>query len=434
MATVGENRPLRDQYNILLRELRALQEQYNRERPGIGQNFARDIDTFRSISAKTSSVLFQMEQLQKQNIQNPDLFDPQLGQGIEQNVRAGRDLITASEQVVRQAEQQQQQQTGEKAQDDQGSGAASAGVVTASAAAARDTGSSVQNPPVDPQQISADGAIQNTPDGAVPSNAVSSDPNAAANNQQNSNFNPAPPKIQTGSVAGQGFNNSAGASGGSQSPTPSQQSSATNLDNLVSQPDTSYVYMAYECMSTFSKGSFTQEILGAQIFFDLPTNSQDANAATRSESQTSTAKDIDVLRTIGRPGPTVAAAAGRDPANPLNLNPAGVATTIDPLRPSGPGFGTAKSAAPTSGSQSVSTGGSGATSAAGSTNVVQVSTKLTLKSGRTQRVSSAAEINGLFQQGLVSVDEAGAALFRLQTQTAAQTAQINNNTQLIAKD
>lgn len=248
MATVGENRALRDQYNILLRELRSLQEQYNRERPGIGQDLARDIATFRNISAKTNSVLFQMEQLQKQNIQNSDLFDPQLAQGIEQNVRAGRELITASEQVVRQAEQQQQQQTGEKAQNDQGSGAASAGAETSEAQRAEAEAASTQNPGTAPEQQSGTGAISESPTTVVPSNAASSQPATVPE------VTSAPPAAVAATPTAQNQlpGTPARGQGVLQPPSPSGAQQF-------------YIYKAIMVTSNFSSGRFTQELEGVLL-------------------------------------------------------------------------------------------------------------------------------------------------------------------------
>jgi hypothetical protein len=281
MATVGENRALRDQYNILLRELRALQEQYNRDRPGIGQDLARDIATFRDIDNKTNSVLFRMEQLQKQNSQNPDLFDPQLAQGIEQNVQAGRNIITASQQVVRQAEQQQQ--TDAKAKADQGPGTVSTGETVTGDQAANGEGANTQNPAPPSETISADGSTTVPGGPTLPSNAQpgqTPDPNAVA----------APEKLPPGTVDPQTGNGTVPVNVGDQGPRAAAQVPGTALDtpdentNLVS-----YVYRAYEVTSIFRQGKFVQDVQGAQIFFRIPPRSvQPADSVRTVQDQQAT--------------------------------------------------------------------------------------------------------------------------------------------------
>jgi len=309
MATVGENRALRDQYNILLRELRALQEQYNRDRPGIGQDPGRDITTFRDIDNKTNSVLFRMEQLQAQNAQNPNLFDPQLAQGIEQNVRAGRDVITASQQVVRQAEQQLQTQTNNKAQTDQGPGTVSTGETASASQQANDNNSDIQSPAAAPESAGATGVVQPTNPVTLPSNAEPSvDPAATSV--------PAPSTLPAGSVGAPGTGTAPTLTAqGSQSPAPARQSSSPNLE--VPDENTnrvSYIYRAYEVTSVFRQGKFMQDIQGAQIFFNLPPQQQknpDLGRTAQDQQAASAARSTrqgTVNKTTLTPGVPIAAA------------------------------------------------------------------------------------------------------------------------------
>jgi hypothetical protein len=330
MATVGENRVLRDQYNLLLRELRALSEQYNRDRPSIGQNPARDIATFRDIDVKTNSVLFRMEQLQAQNSRNPDLFDPQLAQNIESNVQSGREIITASQQVVRRAEQQQQQQIQANANAAQGSGTVSTGQTTAQAQAANDNGASTQNPQSSPESISASGSVNPTPPTSLPSNAdPSQDPVAQAL--------PAPSKLPGGVVAQS--NGTVTDVDTSQTPRPALQVSSNNLvtpdenTNLVS-----YVYRAVAVTSVFRQGKFTQEIDGAQIFFNLPPRQQNnvdlGRQTPTQQSGVAAAAGQSNVRNAASPNTTVGALAAT-PGVQASNQPGVVTSGDNSQRPSG---------------------------------------------------------------------------------------------------
>jgi hypothetical protein len=305
MATVGENRALRDQYNVLLRQLRTLQEQYNRDRPGIGQDYQTDVTTFRAIATQTNQVLFQMEQLKTQNNQNLNIFDPQLNQGIEQNISAGQDVIRASQQVVDLAEQAQRNITANKAQEVQGSGAESSGEIVAEANQARDDAAQTQAPSPPPESATDSGEITVPPAGSQPTNAE--------------------PTPTTGSIpAGPAIPPAAGPRS-TDATTASETVSTLPVQQTQDSPPApevrqTYYYKTISVTSTFSGGKFTQEIEGALLITPVRRlSAATSQPVTATGTQTDTGEIPGVTVFSGGssqtdpgeiPGVTVASAAG----------------------------------------------------------------------------------------------------------------------------
>lgn len=272
MATVGENRPLRDRFNTLNRELRELQTRYNTQRPLAGQDFETDQATFRAISEQTNKVLFSMEELQKQNASDPNLFDPTLAQAIEKSTVGGREVITNSERVLQISRQAQNEVTAERAAATQGPRTSSAGDVVGGAAAARDSGANTQNPPLPEQQAGAEGqvesAVTRTPSNAQPA-TVASVPAASAAPPT------LPPSTTTVPQSPQAINTA----------VPSQsigQLEPGPLNNTTQ----SYIFKTVEVTHNFDRGRFTQDLVGRLLVFPYPTSAAQSDTRNGAVSRT----------------------------------------------------------------------------------------------------------------------------------------------------
>lgn len=208
------------------------------------------------------------------------------------------DLTTAIQsQLLQQAatiEQQEQAQfeASRSASADQGPGTASSGDIVAVSAAARDSGAATQNPEPGAESATITGTVSKTPTVTVPTNAQSSAPAAPA-------AAAAPSKLP-------------GSAPGPVPPTPGPgnfPTTATALDpGTQNDGTTSYIYQAIEVVSTFSKGQFTQEIMGVQKFFDnLPglTPNQTANNAAAQGRESENQSPAETQRLLRQAASTV---------------------------------------------------------------------------------------------------------------------------------
>lgn len=205
----------------------------------------------------------------------------------------------------------------------------------------------------------------------------------------------------------------------------------------------SYVYRMDTCVSTFSRGQFTQELEGSQIFFDLP------QAQKQQAEQAQRAKDAanNTPTASRKPGFTFL------PEELATPGPRGLAQVLDSQRPAR-GLATdslrtsdyfpepeSPAQAPTSGTQTVGT----ANESAAETNrllgtargpeVGAPQATLTLNDGTQVPVKSQSQINALRQGGFASAQAASAATERLNlAQQAANTPVVNRPAQIIAKE
>ena len=199
------------------------------------------------------------------------------------------------------------------------------------------------------------------------------------------------------------------------------------------------VYRATKCVSTFSRGQFTQELEGAQIYYDLPqAQKQQAEQAQRQKDATGGASG-------GRkPGftflPEELPTPGKGLAQVLDSQRPARGLATDSLRtsdyfpePESP------AQAPTSGTQTVGT----ANESAAETNrllgtargpgVGAPSTTLTLRDGQTVQINSTQDL--MNYGGVASANERLAAARRLNlAQQAAASPVVNRPAQIIAKE
>ena len=211
----------------------------------------------------------------------------------------------------------------------------------------------------------------------------------------------------------------------------------------------SYIYKAIEVTSNFNRGRFTQDLEGVMVTFDI--KSKDAastNVASFDSFRGGEAEDADVdagTRTppinttpasiVSRNNPTATGAGvGGQVAFPattdlsrsletptgsfLQVNP--VSTLVPQLAPGVPSsagaiVGPAPNTDITTNEQS------------GGVTQRPVSTQVVLKSGTVRTVTSEPEINQLYSQGLITGQEAGAAVYRLSGLTAAQQAPVTTS-------
>lgn len=203
----------------------------------------------------------------------------------------------------------------------------------------------------------------------------------------------------------------------------------------------SYIYKATEVTNTFSRGRFTQELEGVLVTFDIkPKDSASVSATSFDSFRGGEAEDAAVdagTRTppintspasiVTRNNATNTGTGGGDqvsfPTTDLGRNLTSQAApflrvspvpNIDPQGP--PDFPTSAGdiVGPLPNTSIITNAQSGGTTTR------PVSTQIVLKSGTSRTVTSDAEVNELYSQGLTTVQEAGAAIYRLNGQNAAQ--------------
>lgn len=330
---------------------------------------------------------------------------------------------------------------------DQGSGAASSGDLVQQAQDARTQGALDQNPPLPPEKFQQGVGVvpQATPDvttNAVPS--VTAEPMALD----------APPVLP--SVA----------EPDSAAP-PSQVTSSPGVNLLSTElPQSStqnFVYKLVTCVSKFSKGRFTQDLEGVLLVFPDDTTKANTNTPAQQadvrrvdnaiDASNPTTQNVDQressapANSTGRTGTGALANAKsvvlgggnssvpvpgnqrRDPS--LNVDVSQDPPTSGRVSAGNPQ--TLAAAAPptpaTSGNRVVGMGG---TTPANSGNV---SVNVVLLNGTVRQVTTQAEIQQLFAQGLISALERTTASQGLSIrQRAAQNASTNTAPQRIAKD
>jgi len=217
---------------------------------------------------------------------------------------------------------------------------------------------------------------------------------------------------------------------------------ADRLAGVAGDAVQSHVYRATKCLSTFSRGQFTQELEGAQIYYDLPqAQQQQAEQAQRQRDAAS--------------GATAAGARKPGfqflPGELVTPAPRGLAQVLDSQRPSSglPGDSLRTSdyfpepespaQAPTSGTQTVGR----ANESAAETNrllgtargpgVGAPSTTLTLRDGQTVQITSVEDLGNY--GSVATANERLAAARRLNlAQQAANTPVVNRPAQIIAKE
>jgi hypothetical protein len=157
----------------------------------------------------------------------------------------------------------------ETASRDQGANTVSAGSTVAQDQQANAAGADTQNPAPPSQTVTDTGEVTSAPSTATPSNATPTQTDTPTATE-------APPVLPPGQVsATPGATATVPIATGSQSPAAARQSGLVNLQS-ADQDDTlvSYVYQATRVVSNFRQGRFTQDIEGAQIFFQLPQKPQ----------------------------------------------------------------------------------------------------------------------------------------------------------------
>jgi len=337
--------------------------------------------------------------------------DPVVRAEIEQGIREDEEYIRSlSEQL-------------------QASSRASAGEIAENSAAARDNNGITQDPPVGPQVINQQGQVSAAPTTTTPSNATPAQTNVGASAGSTS---PAPGPLPAGTV------DVGGATVTNQTvsaPTPALQVSDQNVSSLTApgtQTTDSLIYRAYEVTSYFSKGQFTQEVHGAQVFFDVPKNAQndtDRNAVPNNNTNAVVdpnrkLADLGLAFPIKTPQislgtynnlPSVfdAITLQRDNSNftPDEIKRLGLAQVF-------PATSGGQSVAATSPQQSTSAG----------------SVQVTLKNGSTLSVTNPSEVINLYNQGSIGFVDANAAITRLQAQQVANQAAANIRSQLTVKE
>jgi hypothetical protein len=159
----------------------------------------------------------------------------------------------------------------------QGPGTVSTGTTVSQGQQANAERADSQSPAPPAQTVTAAGAVTNTPASTNPSNAAASQtpvPTAppAPNVLPSGQVGAAPDPAATVPVAR-----------GSQSPGAALQSGLVNLQSAdIDNTLVSYVYRATQVTSSFRQGRFTQEIEGAQVFFQLPKKPQPPAPQTES--------------------------------------------------------------------------------------------------------------------------------------------------------
>ena len=209
----------------------------------------------------------------------------------------------------------------------------------------------------------------------------------------------------------------------------------------------SYIYKATEVTSIFNRGKFTQELNGVMLIFDIkPKNTpsatafdsfqsgtdEDAATAAASSDTSTASRTSSIISTgtsptlsglnfgtsggqVGFPTTALGNVLQAQAAPFTQVNP--VATLLPqtaPLPPTSAGavVGPNPGASPTTNYQS------------GGVNEQPVTATVVLKSGSARTVTSLAEVNELFTQGLITAQSAGTAIYTLEGKTAAQQAPV----------
>lgn len=222
------------------------------------------------------------------------------------------------------------------------------------------------------------------------------------------------------------------------------------------QASQTYVYRAIQCVSTFSGGSFTQDIEGAQIFFPVPINRAQAvpNASTTtaaavpgfdpSSGAGEFGQDPPLSSTNSRIGSVdneyqVADSAWRvtdtSAYTGTNIvNAAEVSQSTDPVisprtLTNLQNMFPTEAGAPTSGSQIIGTAAAPGRTDYTSGGVYQTTITVTIPTndGSSAEVSNTIEVNSLYNQGLISLTARNAAVVQLNALTAQQQALVTSD-------
>lgn len=283
----------------------------------------------------------------------------------------------------------------------------SAGTVVDDAQTARANGSNVQTPPIAPQAVDADGIV-NPVSIAVPTNAQPSTPTVPVIGDSS-----APPTIPGGS--GTSLNSAANSTGTAPVSTlPTRSAPNLTGPGTTGESVVSYVYRAVRVVSNFSKGRFTQEVEGAQIFFDVPVDQNITVADGRADAQTVDPQAL-LRRPVQNPNPNILANTQFDIGDAgilprLNINPTAL--------------GTAATAPATSGTVSVSIPSI-------SSLINSVTVTVTLKNGQTRTVENEADVQALLTSGQIDFREASVATAALAAKRAAQSPRTGTSYQTV---
>lgn len=283
----------------------------------------------------------------------------------------------------------------------------SSSTIVDQAQAARDSGSNVQNPQSSPQAVNPNGVV-NPVSIAVPTNAQPSTPA-----EPTVGASSAPPTIPGGSGTSlTPADNVSGAAPVSVLPT----RSAPNLTGpgTTGESVVSYVYRAVRVVSNFSKGRFTQDVEGAQIFFDVPVDQNITVADGRATTQTVDPQAL-LRRPVQNPNPSILANTQFD------IGDAGILPRLD-INPTV--LGTATRAPATSGTSSVAV-------PTISSLINSVTVTVTLRNGQSQTVENDAEVQALLASGQIDFREASVATAALAAKRAAQSPRTGTSYQTV---
>lgn len=284
MATVGENRPLRDEYNVARRALQAALSRYNEFITSYQPvtDPAATLAEIQSIERELSSAGGALSRIKQRNNTNPDLFDPDINIQVENadsQIIVAQNGLAQARRVVEQAR---------VAQENQAPATESAGATVTDAQNANDSGADTQSPSGPSEIIQPDGNIVDQQPDAVPTNAdssVSPDPVAP----------PAPNTLPPGSTFGYTADGTFRIDIDGVGDVPSTRTAtvltASNQDLQPPDANTnrvSYIYLATKVTSVFLRGQFTQELEGVQMFFSLPPRAGIRTAAATADRNLNT--------------------------------------------------------------------------------------------------------------------------------------------------
>jgi hypothetical protein len=196
----------------------------------------------------------------------------------------------------------------------------------------------------------------------------------------------------------------------------------------------SYIYKAVDVTSTLSQGKFTQELNGVLVIYPTPTDNYTKQLQTTDASST-----VSNILGVGRKGPTLAAALGLDPGNPIsNLLRTPISVLGNPLGlQTGPGLNLGKSQNnnPTSNGQDVVVPNVDYNADTGGLFTQPTTTAVNLKAGGTQTVTTAPEVLALYNSGQINFTTASGAINKLQSQENAEQPPVTTNAnQTISRD
>jgi hypothetical protein len=203
----------------------------------------------------------------------------------------------------------------------------------------------------------------------------------------------------------------------------------------------SHVYRATRCVSTFSKGQFTQELEGAQIYYELPQAQQQAqqqrertNQATVNDSVTRKPGFTFLPNELPVKTQGLAAILDSNPAKPSRNLPTDSVRTSDyfpaPTSPAGDAISATQTVGLAAESQAVSRTLGGA---AGPDVGVPPTVNLYLNNQEVVQVSTQSEIQSYTGQASPQARAAAAARLNI-AQSAAQNPVTSRPPQIIAKE